>query len=119
MGTHDDNDVERHVIDIPASHTIEGSYDQLNYMVSSDREVNLMYLKSVQNHMNQLLLMRGYLFVNEVFGHLHMPPTPVGQVCGWTKGPVDFGIDYSMEDDDPEIGFTITHEGYILDAFPH
>lgn len=115
MGKYDDNEAERHVIDIPVDHTIECSYDQLNYMVSSHRETNLLYLKSVQNHMNELLQIRGHVFLNEAFGRLHMPPTAVGQVCGWIKGPVDFGIDYSLEDDNPEIACTITHEGYILD----
>lgn len=121
MGRHDDNNAERYTIDIPADHTVHCSYDQLNYLVSSDREVNLMYLRQAELHLEQLRLVRGYVFLNEAFGYLHIPINAVGQVCGWISEPVSLGIDYETAEeykDDPEIGLTIVHEGFILDRLP-
>ena len=65
-----------------------------------DPEYRLMFLKSQQNAANERLKSRGYLFLNEVYEMLDIPPTKAGQCVGWIydeKHPigdnfVDFGI---------------------------
>lgn len=65
-----------------------------------DSEYNLMLLKSEQNYANDRLKARGYLFLNEVYERLGIPPTKAGQCVGWIYNPdhpvgdnfVDFGI---------------------------
>lgn len=67
---------------------------------SKDSEYNLMFLKHQQNHANDMLRSRGYLFLNDVYDMLGIPKTKAGQVVGWfydEENPigdnfVDFGI---------------------------
>lgn len=64
-------------------------------------ELNLFYLKSVQNHANDILKAKGHLFLNEVYDMLGIHRSVAGQTVGWiydeknnTHGDnyVDFGI---------------------------
>ena len=63
-----------------------------------DPEFNLMYLRTVQAHANDILYAEGHLFLNDVYEMLGIPKTAAGQVIGWVKdnpkgdGYVDFGI---------------------------
>lgn len=63
-----------------------------------DSEFNLMYLRTVQSHANDILHSEGHLFLNDVYEMLGIPKTAVGQVIGWVSdnpkgdGYVDFGI---------------------------
>lgn len=65
-----------------------------------DAEYNLMFLRRQQDHANDLLKSRGYLFLNDVYDMLGIHRTKAGQVVGWVydeKNPVgdnyvDFGI---------------------------
>lgn len=67
---------------------------------SKDSEYNLMFLKHQQNHANDMLKSRGYLFLNDVYDMLGIPKTKAGQIVGWVydeENPigdnfVDFGI---------------------------
>ena len=67
---------------------------------TKDPELNLLFLKQQQNHANDILKSRGYLFLNEVYDMVGIPRTKEGQVVGWVydeKSPVgdnfvDFGI---------------------------
>lgn len=63
-------------------------------------EYNMMFLNQVQNEMNDLLRLRGHVFLNEVYDKLGIPRSEAGQSVGWfydEKNPVgdnyiDFGI---------------------------
>ena len=63
-------------------------------------EYNLLFLKMMQEHCNELLKSRGHLFLNEVYHILGMSRTKAGSIVGWvydTKNPkgdnyIDFGI---------------------------
>lgn len=65
-----------------------------------DSEMNLMFLRAQQQYANDLLVSRGYLFLNEVYRMLGIHETKAGQIVGWIYDPkhpvgdnyVDFGI---------------------------
>lgn len=65
-------------------------------------EYNLMFLKSRQAEANNVLKLRGHLFLNEVYDMLGMQRSKAGNIVGWVYDPnnpnhegddyVDFGI---------------------------
>lgn len=65
-----------------------------------DAEHNLMFLKQQQAYANDLLRIRGHVFLNEVYDMLGIPRTRAGQIVGWVYDPknevgdnfIDFGI---------------------------
>lgn len=63
---------------------------------SKTPEYNLMFLKTQQNYFNDMLQVRGHVFLNEVYDALGIPRTKAGQVVGWVReygdGFIDFGI---------------------------
>lgn len=75
-------------------------FDESCYEWDKNPEYNLMFLRGQQNYANDLLKSRGYLFLNEVYNMLGIPPTKAGQVIGWVydhknvkeNSYVDFGI---------------------------
>lgn len=79
-------------------------FDEVNVHWSRDPEINFMFLKGVQSHCNDLLQIRGHLFLNEVLDALHMDRSKEAAVMGWVRdnpagdGFVDFGF---MTGDDP------------------
>jgi hypothetical protein len=67
---------------------------------SKDSEYNLTFLKIKEQYCNDLLKMRGHVFLNEVYDELGIPRTKAGQCVGWlyskdnTDGDnyIDFGL---------------------------
>ena len=67
---------------------------------SRDASANNIYLKNVQAYFNDRLKIRGYVFLNEVYEYLNLPPIQEGQYIGWYYDPndstlhnkIDFGI---------------------------
>lgn len=63
-----------------------------------DPSYNMMFLKAKQKEFTRLLISRGYVFLNEVYGELGLPKCAEGQIVGWINDPevgecvVDFGI---------------------------
>lgn len=96
-----------------------------------DAEMNLYYLRQVQDHANDILRIKGMLYWNEVLKMLGIPECKAGQVVGWVYDPkdptknncVDFGI-YDIHDEqkrafvnglEKSIWLTFNIDGYILD----
>lgn len=96
-----------------------------------DPEYNLMFLRHVQDYLNDLLRTRGHVFLNEAYDQLGIPRTKAGAVVGWVyneKDPVgdnyiDFGI-YDPKDEKARdfvngyervILLDFNVDGYILD----
>ena len=82
-------------------------------------EYDLMFLKSQQNYMNDLLHARGHVFLNEVYDALGLERSRAGAVVGWilTKDGdnyVDFGI---FDEDRPRTRAFVngTEENVLLD----
>ena len=74
--------------------------DDGNIGWNEDPEASLFFLRRQQDHANELLRDRGYLFLNEVYDMLGIPRTKAGQIVGWYLDKnndksdcyVDFGI---------------------------
>ena len=79
-------------------------FDESNPMFRTDRTLNKAFLIAQQNYMNDLLIIRGHLFLNEVYEALGFQHTSEGQIVGWVlkdaetmkkegrDGHVDLGI---------------------------
>lgn len=94
-------------------------------------EYNLMFLRAQQQWANDLLVKRGYVFLNEIYKALGIPETEAGQVVGWIYDPenpnVDSYIDFGLYDQGKEktrdfvngrertILLDFNPDGYILD----
>lgn len=93
-----------------------------------DPITNRRTLRVIQDHANDILKARGYIFLNEVYDLLDIPKTPIGQVVGWTynKGNplgdnyVDFDVFNSRNSDfingiTPDVMLDFNVDGIILD----
>ena len=49
-------------------------------------------LRNIQNECNDILRMRGYMFLNEVYTKLGLPPTSAGQHVGWVRNGLTNGV---------------------------
>lgn len=65
--------------------------DPLHY--HPDWDANIHFLNCQQSYANQLLRIKGYLFLNDVYDMLGIPKTKAGQVVGWIYDPEDETID--------------------------
>lgn len=68
-------------------------FDEVSREWKKDAELNRMYIECQQNWANQLLRMRGHVFLNEVYDSLDIERTPEGAVVGWIY-PSDNGDNY-------------------------
>lgn len=50
---------------------------------SKVHEYNLDFLKSKTEHFNNMLLIKGFVTINDVYSELGFPPTEAGMICGW------------------------------------
>lgn len=75
-------------------------FDQLNDNWQDNADYNKMFLRQVENYMNDKLRVNKRVFLNEVYKELGFEPTKAGQVVGWKLDPnnpksdnyIDFGI---------------------------
>ena len=72
-------------------------FDETNSQFQQNPEYNLLFLKSQQSYMNDLLRSRGHVFLNEVYDALGIERSSAGQVVGWVLNDggdnyIDFGI---------------------------
>lgn len=83
-----------------------------------DPVYNQMFIKTIQNHSNDLLRIHGYLFLNDVLQNLGLKKTQEGQVTGWIIHPQSSGfvhIEYEELDDQTGYQLTFNVDGVILD----
>lgn len=80
-------------------------FDEFSEYHSKNAEANLLFLRGRERYANDLLRIKGRLFLNEVYDMLDIPRTKAGQMVGWKYDPdnpdidshVDFGI-YDLYD---------------------
>lgn len=89
-----------------------------------NRDINYMRLKMVENHANELLRKRGYVFLRDIYEILGIPVTKHTLFVGWFldtsnssgDGFIDFGIRFINETDcDIELDFNV--DGNITKNF--
>lgn len=68
-------------------------WDSSNDNWREDSASNYLFLQSVQSHMNNILQLRGHLFLSEVMDALRMERTPESIVNGWVWRPNSKGLD--------------------------
>jgi hypothetical protein len=94
--------------------------DNPNYDMHHD--YNVMFLRGLQQQMNNQLQAKGHVFLNEVYDELGMERSPAGQVVGWVKnnpqgnGYIDFGI-FSDSSLSRVHDYLMNNEGEILVDF--
>lgn len=72
-------------------------FDPLNPNWNGNPEYNLYFLRAQQNYANDILKVRGHVFLNDIYDSLGFPRTKAGAVVGWVYGGngddyIDFGI---------------------------
>lgn len=81
-----------------------------------DPTYNMSYLKSQERYANDVLRIRGYLLLNDVYDLLGMPRTKAGCVVGWIydeKNPIgDNYVDFGLSNTDINSHF-INREGNV------
>lgn len=86
-----------------------------------NREYNLMFLRMVQQKFNELLQIRGHVFLNEVFDALGLARTRTGQIVGWIyneENPIgDNFVEISFVENEATNEFILDFnvDGFILD----
>lgn len=73
-------------------------FDDTNPWWKNDIDANKFFLTTQQAHANDLLRLRGHLFLNEVLDMLGFQRTPAGAVCGWIYGEGDSFVDFGIWD---------------------
>lgn len=90
-------------------------FDESSVNWTKTPEYNFSFLKITESYMNDLLNMRGHVFLNEVYDAIGIPRTQAGAVVGWVKGNgadyIDFGI---FGDSDTKRDFVNGYERSIL-----
>lgn len=92
-------------------------FDQYSDCWSKEPEYNYAWLIGQQNWFNNLLQLRGHVFLNEVYVALGLPKTEAGQVVGWvlSKNDGDNYVDFGIFDDNQKArDFVNGREGAIL-----
>lgn len=73
-------------------------FDDASPLWQHTPEYNLVFLRAQQNYANDLLRVRGHVFLNEVYDMLGIPRSQAGAVVGWVKGNGDNFIDFGIYD---------------------
>lgn len=71
-------------------------FDSGCYAWTKDPEENLAYLKAAQSILTDKLRHDGYLFLNDVYEHLGIAKTAIGQQVGWCYGLGDDYVDFGL-----------------------
>jgi len=63
----------------------------------NDYGLNIFWIQTAQNWLNDQLNINGHVFLNEAYDALHLPRTKDGAIVGWLKeGPGDGFIDFGL-----------------------
>lgn len=73
-------------------------FDESSVYFRKDQGLNKLFLIQTQSQMNDLLKLRGHVFLNEVYDALDIPHSKEGAVVGWKLGNGDNYIDFGIWD---------------------
>lgn len=96
-------------------------FDESNPNFVRHNEYNVYFLATMQNLFNDLLQVRGYVFLNEVLDKLGLQRRMIGQLAGWrkdTSGFIEIKITQTRYKgtDVKEYFLEIKHDGLIFDV---
>ena len=77
-------------------------FDKSSVEFQDTQEYNLMFLKAQQNYFNDMLRIRGHVFLNEVYDALGIPRSTDGAIVGWVLGEGDDFVDFGIFDRDSD-----------------
>jgi len=66
-------------------------FDEMSPNWAKTPEYNLVFLRLQQSYLNDLLKIRGHVFLNEVYDRLGIPRTQAGQIVGWVYSKDETG----------------------------
>jgi hypothetical protein len=91
-------------------------FDELCGPHHHDPELNRIFLQSQQSYFNDLLQVKGYVFLNEVYRALDLPETKAGQIVGWMLGKGDNYVDFGIFDNvaNPEVRDFVNGREYSI-----
>jgi hypothetical protein len=97
-----------------ATHTV--TYDRSSQNWSTNQDVNMLFLRNVENYINDRLSFRGNVFLNEIFDELGLPRTSKGATDGWLLSNGNT-IQFNPSPPDKEGAITLTFhtDGVIYD----
>ena len=91
-------------------------FDEYSDKWRKDPELNRIFLECQQAYANQLLQVRGHVFLNDVYDMLGIPRTSPGQIVGWVISEEgDNYIDFGMYEVDNTPFITGWERSVILD----
>lgn len=100
-------------------------FDEASRHWQPDPELNRLWIEIQQTHLNQLLLARGFVFLNEAYEALDIPHSSAGQAVGWLLNGdgdnfIDFGIYKAnnaafVNGQEPNILLDFNVDGTIID----
>lgn len=94
-------------------------FDQTNSNYSSSPEYNQVFLKSIQQFLNDKLNMWGHVFLNDVYDALGFARSQAGTRLGWYKSCSNVYIDFNPTvNDDGSILLEFNTTGEIVTKLP-
>lgn len=69
-------------------------FDESSRNFNNDRQYNMMFLNAQQSYLNDIMQIRGHLFLNEVYDALGLPRSAAGQIVGWTPNGGDGYVNF-------------------------
>lgn len=80
---------------------------------------NTLFLKMIQNHMNEMLQIRGHVLLNDVYDALGVQRTRSGAVLGWFKESKQNYVNIEVVQlPDGNLRIEFETDGNILDYLP-
>lgn len=59
------------------------NFDESNHNYRPDLEMNVYFIKAVQNYLNDQLRINGHVFLNDAYRQLGFPDSKAGSIVGW------------------------------------
>lgn len=93
-------------------------FDDTNANWDSNMSFNWMFLKRIEHYANDLLKLRGTVFLNDVYEMLGFERTQTGQVVGWhysKENPIgDNEIIFGVQGSDNSITIDFNVDGSVI-----
>lgn len=90
-------------------------FDESCDQFKKNPEYNLMFLRNQQNYFNDLLRIRGNVFLNEVYDALGIPRTQAGAIVGWVSKPKNKNSNNNIRDNYIDFGIFNSHKSGARD----